>query len=80
MSLRYKDDILPDDPSWTAPTGSYTNRQLENWYNYSRCWPNSIQSCKWITENFSKLLKDNPNYRPKRFSQEEIDRIRKRIT
>jgi len=76
----YKDNILPNDESWTPGTGSYTNKDLERWYGSSRCWPNSIQSHKWIVEQFSKLLKENPNYKPEYFDQDAIDRIRKKIT
>jgi len=79
MSLRYKDDILPNDDSFIPPTGSFTNKELETWYNWSECWPNSVQSCKWITEQFSKRLREAPNYKPDRFTQNEIDRIRKKI-
>lgn len=80
MSLMYKDNIMPSDESWLPPTKNYTNKQLECWYGCSRCWPNSIQSCNWLTEEFSKLLRANPNYKSEWFSQEEINRIRKKIT
>jgi hypothetical protein len=77
--MRYKDDILPNDDSFVPTTGSFTNKELEGWYCWSKCWPNSIQSSNWVKEQFTKLLRENPDYKPERFSQYEIDKIREKI-
>jgi hypothetical protein len=75
----YKDNILPSDQTWTPFTGSITNREIERFYGSSRCWPNCVESHRWIVEQMAKLLKENPNYKPEWFSEEEIDRIKKKL-
>ena len=79
MSGLYKNNILPSNPTWTPGTGSYTNKDIERWYGHSRCWPNCIESCNWVVIQMTNLLKENPDYKPERFSQQEIDRIRKKL-
>ena len=84
MSLRYKNDILPDDPGWVPPdSGSYslqdlaTVKDLEKEYGRSKCWPNSIQSSNWVFETFKKFLMENRDYKSQWFGEEEMDRIKK---
>lgn len=82
MSGLYKDNILPSNPNWNPDwygTGSYSNKDVERWYCHSRCWPNCIESHDWIVGLMKNLLRENFDYKPEYFSQDEIDGIRKKI-
>jgi hypothetical protein len=67
MSLRYIDDILPSDESFVPPK-TFTNKELEKWFNWRGSWGSSIQWKAWVEEHFFKILKDE-SYEPQYFDR-----------